>query len=100
MLYNKTKEKFKQHILVYTIHTGFYKEKSTEKISVIKDKKGTFEINNIPHKIKNLINIKVFINKVIELMHSYNIKKDTNILVLCNGANYIETISIAIAIAK
>ncbi|WP_374696750.1 hypothetical protein [Spiroplasma endosymbiont of Polydrusus formosus] len=23
-------------------------------------------------------------------MHSYNIKKDTNILVLCNGANYIE----------
>ncbi|WP_374697050.1 hypothetical protein [Spiroplasma endosymbiont of Polydrusus formosus] len=29
-------------------------------------------------------------------MHSYNFKKDTNILVLGDGANYIETITNAI----
>ncbi|RUO86912.1 UPF0236 family transposase-like protein [Spiroplasma endosymbiont of Megaselia nigra] len=94
---DKTKEKLKEHILISSIHTGFDKEKSTEKRPVIKNKKGVFEMNNIPHKIKNLTNIKVFTNKVIEAMHSYNIKKDTKILVLGNGANYIETIANSIA---
>ncbi|WP_348736240.1 hypothetical protein [Spiroplasma endosymbiont of Ammophila pubescens] len=94
---DKTKEKLKEHILISSIHTGFDKEKSTKKRPVIENKKGVFEMNNIPHKIKNLTNIKVFTNKVIEAMHSYNIKKDTKILVLGDGANYIETIANAIA---
>lgn len=94
---DKTKEKLKEHILISSIHTGFDKEKSTEKRPVIENKKGVFEMNNIPHKIKNLTNIKVFTNKVIEAMYSYNIKKDTKILVLGDDANYIETIANAIA---
>lgn len=93
----ENKKRVENKIFASTMHVGIDKEKSTKTRIKMKNKKGVFQMMNKNHKNKNdKSNIDNFIDKIFKSMDTYDINKDTKILILSDGEKQIKKIYIAI----
>lgn len=93
----ENKKRVENKIFLATMHIGVDEEKSTKTRKKMKKKKGVFQMMNKNHKNKNnKSNIDNFIDKFFKLMDTYDINKDTKILILSDGEKQIKKIYKAI----
>jgi hypothetical protein len=93
----ENKKRVENKIFASTMHVGIDKKKSTKTRIKMKNKKGVFQMMNKNHKNKNdKSNIDNFIDKIFKSMDTYDINKDTKILILSDGEKQIKKIYIAI----
>ncbi len=93
----ENKKRVENKIFLSTMHVGVDEEKSTKTRKKMKKKKGVFQMMNKNHKNKNdKSNIDNFIDKIFKSMETYEINKDTKILILSDGEKQIKKIYKAI----
>lgn len=93
----ENKKRVENKIFLATMHIGVDEEKSTKTRKKMKKKKGVFQMMNKNHKNKNdKSNIDNFIDKIFKSMDTYDINKDTKILILSDGEKQIKKIYKAI----